>query len=432
MNNKECALLICTAMIAFIPNTAQAEADGDNTKQLMSAKLTQSLAKVSEDGDPVTGNLFEQIQIVSDFGSSDAKITVDKTLDSTDGLGSTKFALTFTAPIDKKSDRSNFITETGLQNKLGVGFSFSTDLIPIPDLTQSTSNAALTRMDQLADLQADRCYAKRQKAIDIAYQEKLYQAEVYRLSSQKLYDEKVLEIKDTFRKKMDNANIEKQDRTGDCNIEYSQIYAVIKSGSNGKSMFLEDSEKQEFLKLWDDDGKRLIERPLLMANVSTSWGIEDFTFRDPVTFMKSKNRFSSFSLAASIGYMPQIKDPFIFFIGGEYKENYKASDKKILCQSNANIDPLECLSAVFAPPKKNKDIRVFGVMRWADPKLPFALELKGSYDVEDKNWGIEVPIYLLRNEKNQLNAGIKAAYDSEESDFKFGIFVTKAFDFSKI
>ena len=46
-----------------------------------------------------------------------------------------------------------------------------------------------------------------------------------------------------------------------------------------------------------------------------------------------------------------------------------------------------------------------------------------TYDTEDDEFLVEVPLYLQRNENSGLDAGIEFNYSSERDDFAVGFFV---------
>ena len=46
-----------------------------------------------------------------------------------------------------------------------------------------------------------------------------------------------------------------------------------------------------------------------------------------------------------------------------------------------------------------------------------------TYKTEDKNIGIEVPIYLVPDKKGKLSGGIKAVYNSKGDEFAAGLFI---------
>ncbi|HYJ31031.1 MAG TPA: hypothetical protein VEW25_11910, partial [Allosphingosinicella sp.] len=57
-----------------------------------------------------------------------------------------------------------------------------------------------------------------------------------------------------------------------------------------------------------------------------------------------------------------------------------------------------------------------------------ALELRGTYDINNDVVGIEAPIYLFQAGDGNLRGGIRFGWDSEEDDVRAAVFIGVPFD----
>jgi hypothetical protein len=171
-----------------------------------------------------------------------------------------------------------------------------------------------------------------------------------------------------------------------------------------------------------------------LASLGAGFAINDYKYRDPLTFAASEVRRTSYQFSAALGWLPP--DSATFFSAGlEYKRNYEAPDKRILCPPATGGAPAECTQAVFAPPERNTDNNLFGTIRTLNlfgltgERSPVVLEIKAAYDVKDEVVGFEVPIYLLTDAEGKFRGGIRIGWDSEEEDTKIGFFIGVPFNF---
>lgn len=59
--------------------------------------------------------------------------------------------------------------------------------------------------------------------------------------------------------------------------------------------------------------------------------------------------------------------------------------------------------------------------------MPKARSSKPCVNPDNGEWGVEAPIYFLRNADDELNAGVRFAYDSERDDASVGVFIGQNF-----
>jgi len=170
--------------------------------------------------------------------------------------------------------------------------------------------------------------------------------------------------------------------------------------------------------------------PLWTWSLSGSVGIEEFKFRDAITLGEREGTRTSYAASAAVG---RIAGNVFVGAGAEYRRRYKAPDDRILCPAPAGGAPTECFEGAFAPPERMNEANVFGVFRTAfflqpGNRFPVALELRGTYDINNDVVGIEAPIYLFQAGDGNLRGGIRFGWDSEEDDVRAAVFIGVPFD----
>jgi hypothetical protein len=185
------------------------------------------------------------------------------------------------------------------------------------------------------------------------------------------------------------------------------------------------------------DGKRAISRtlePIRKRYLKSSWGgqwvqtvraslnvgTEEFSFLDPVTFAKSEGDETEWS--ASLGFASvNILERMSIGVGYRRESVYEPSKKTTLCTATGVANQLECETAnLGGPVRKEKDLATlqFDVLRWN-----WAMTSLVTYDFEADKYGIEVPFYLLRDEKAAWTGGVSIGWTSDERDVTVQIFV---------
>jgi hypothetical protein len=97
-----------------------------------------------------------------------------------------------------------------------------------------------------------------------------------------------------------------------------------------------------------------------------------------------------------------------------------------------------CLSGpVGAPARKEKlltsvEWRRLYVLQPTNPLTTFGIKTLGAsvqftYDAHNDEYGIDLPIYLVPNDKGGLTGGVRLGYKSEDHDIVAGVFVGAPF-----
>jgi hypothetical protein len=117
----------------------------------------------------------------------------------------------------------------------------------------------------------------------------------------------------------------------------------------------------------------------------------------------------------------------------EYQRAYEDQKAAIACPGPVANTPILCLEGPNGAPKQ-KD-KILGSL-----ELRNQFNLKGNglfksvglstqltYDIESDAFGIDVPIYLVPDEKGRLIGGLRFGYRTDKDDFVVGVFVGSAF-----
>jgi hypothetical protein len=109
-----------------------------------------------------------------------------------------------------------------------------------------------------------------------------------------------------------------------------------------------------------------------------------------------------------------------------YGQSYKDNDEAEICRTVSIPAGTECIKGPDgAPLRQRTGLASVEMRRLVTVKegtqIAFAPQV--TYRFEDKNVGVEVPIYLAPDEKGKLSGGIKAVYNSKGDEFAVGLFV---------
>lgn len=356
-----------------------------------------------------TGPVLPQIQLRTDIDESDAEFTYSSNSDTNGGLGSLQWALTATVPIDQDESRGDFITENGLPNKWGIGGSITINFTPFdPNKDLNETDVGVLHTANYIQL-------------------------AYRTLCAHHVVNKFIDAGGDRTAKKPSAH---WDASMNSMCELNSAWGQQKLKTLKDVTGLSDNEVQTLKDALNNGSTKIaakvLDKPTHFANFSVNIGGDSFSFRDPNSFATQSERELSFATSAFYGFKPKAGGRKFFGVGAEYKEEFVAPNSSIRCQPSDPDEIVECTNAVFGPPQKQIDAKIFGVARYLLNDV--AIEFRAAYDGQDNEWGVELPIYLISDESNRLNGGIRFAYDSDDGqgndDFKVGIFISQPFSLS--
>ncbi|MFC3193369.1 hypothetical protein ACFODZ_03830 [Marinicella sediminis] len=116
-------------------------------------------------------------------------------------------------------------------------------------------------------------------------------------------------------------------------------------------------------------------------------------------------------------------------VGLTFEESYNESQEVTICSVfQAGGTDLICgPKRIGAPDKTEKNILYFDYGRLFN-KQKAAMRVKISRDFKNDVTGVELPVWLVRDDNKALTGGIQFDWNSEDDDFSASLFITKPFD----
>lgn len=328
------------------------------------------------------GRLLPSVKILTGIEDTTAQITFSTHSEKSSSLSNDDFALTFSAPVSKKTKRADFLTQDGLPGKVSAGATFTHSFVNLTGIVWPSGSIAALTQEAYAN-----CLAS-----------------------------------------TDNPALSAKDRKALCD------------GMNTRQLgdkYLSKDKQEAMLQLFNQPTDAVARRSYTVLSVSGAIGTETFEYFDPATLASTSKRKTALSLGAWLGVLPQLKSPFFLIGGFEAKRSYTADKDATFCPAPSGPAPVKCTTGAFAPPAEEIDYKLSAKVRFTTnlgrdgDKLPLGAELSASYDLHDDTWGVELPVYVFIDKDNGLTGGLRGAYDSKNDKLELSIFIGKTFDFLK-
>lgn len=164
---------------------------------------------------------------------------------------------------------------------------------------------------------------------------------------------------------------------------------------------------------------------LSFMGIDASFGREDHTYLDRAAFKLPSVPRTSWEAGA---YYGQINSNLTFSwrIRGVYGQTYKDNDEAPLCRTVSIPAGTECIKGPDGAPLRQRT-GLFSVearkLVTVSDGTQIAIAPQITYKTKDSNIGVEVPVYLVPDEKGKLSGGLKAVYNSKGDEFAVGVFV---------
>lgn len=163
-----------------------------------------------------------------------------------------------------------------------------------------------------------------------------------------------------------------------------------------------------------------------LFGVSRTWAAEASVGRGERSYFASDATKQS---EDRIGYSASLLGGLLFSRGSLYgkvtgKRDYEDNDPATLCSPIAGSVLQDCTSLPLGKAKVVNSLVSGLELRYFYPN--FALAPSVRYDHESDVWGIELPVFLVRNEKEAFTGGFKLGWRSDQDKVVAAVFVTKA------
>lgn len=174
-------------------------------------------------------------------------------------------------------------------------------------------------------------------------------------------------------------------------------------------------------------GKRFLPEnaKLTFWGVDASIGRDDYDILDRTAFKLESKPRTSWEVGAFYGWM---NSDLTFSLRGRavYGQNYENQAEAEICRTVSIPAGTECIKGPDGAPIRNRtglvsiEARKLVTVK-EGTKIAFAPQV--TYRFEDKNLGVELPVYLAPDKDGKLNGGIKAVYNSKGDEFAVGLFI---------
>jgi len=166
-------------------------------------------------------------------------------------------------------------------------------------------------------------------------------------------------------------------------------------------------------------------KPVSFMGIDASLGRDSYTILDRTAFTTSKSSKNSWEVGAYYGLIAH-DISWSARARVVYGKSFKSPDEVQICRTITGSTDQECLSGPDGPPTSEKTALASFELRHlvklnSNQKVGFAPQI--TYDFDDKDFGIEVPVYLAPDKDGKLSGGLKFAYSSKDDDFGIGLFV---------
>lgn len=165
---------------------------------------------------------------------------------------------------------------------------------------------------------------------------------------------------------------------------------------------------------------------LTFMGIDASMGRDDHSYLDRTNFKLLSEPRTTWEVGAYYGWIgsdltSSLRARVV------YGQTYKDNDEAEICRSvSIPVGGTDCIKGPDGAPIRERT-GLFSVegrkVLTVNDKTQIALAPQVTYRFEDKNVGVEVPIYLVPDEKGKLSGGIKAVYNSKGDEFAVGLFV---------
>jgi hypothetical protein len=175
--------------------------------------------------------------------------------------------------------------------------------------------------------------------------------------------------------------------------------------------------------------------------IAYTWGIQaavgynSFTYYQPTNLAKSSEDDIPRSVGAHVGMVPgflAFSAPTLIDIAANYQQSYKAMDSTTKCKTMGSAINCET-GSIGAPQHMQKILLSLNANTQFDTGLKglgqyVGLSPQFTYDVKNKQEGIDIPIYFISDSKGNLIGGITGGWTNTKH-FTVGLIVGAPFSF---
>ena len=160
-------------------------------------------------------------------------------------------------------------------------------------------------------------------------------------------------------------------------------------------------------------------------NLSAKFGYQTFDVVDAATAAKSKQEERPWSIGGFYSINP---GDWGFAASVQYQRSFKEGANGVVCPAGTG-SAVTCTTGPIGKPKEQtkKLLSLDSRRRFGS----FGAGLTTTYDLEAKVWGFELPVHFVKDEKENLMAGVKVGWRDDTSAFTGTVFVGTTFGLLK-
>lgn len=175
-------------------------------------------------------------------------------------------------------------------------------------------------------------------------------------------------------------------------------------------------------------------KPTLFYGVDATIGYDEFDVLDRTNFLVDDVGRVTYDGTAYAGIIGK-KGNWSGRVSASYTRGFESPEVAQFCQNISGSMDQNCITGPDGRPIRSESAFVSGELRVLfpfgkkpdigeeDDRSKFGIAPEFTWDVDDGEWAIDVPVYLQRNEKGVLDGGIRFGYRSDMNDFGVGLFV---------
>jgi hypothetical protein len=159
-------------------------------------------------------------------------------------------------------------------------------------------------------------------------------------------------------------------------------------------------------------------------SLSASAARSELEFLSPSLGKESDSKIG-WGLSAGAAAAPSGRKQLYAF-GAEYLREYKVPKAGIYCPPSNGSDPTRCVQGALGVPVQVTKKLLWGSLRGELAGVGYDLRI--TRDLVSHENAVDLPIYLLRNQKGLFSAGVRLGW-TESEDFKAAIFISTPLTF---
>ncbi len=156
-----------------------------------------------------------------------------------------------------------------------------------------------------------------------------------------------------------------------------------------------------------------------------------FKFVDAATLGRHEESHDGWAATLSGGWLPVVSPMPFVAINYSYQESHVSQGKRQICAPFGPPGALACDNFVVGAPEYQRKQLVQLELRKYFPKATAAIGLRLTRDIENSVTGIELPLWIIRDDTGLLNGGLAAGWRSDTKAWTLSAFVGSPFGSGK-